>query len=74
MIMKKTTHDHNSVLFISQFFKVHEFADFEVMDLDACLRSTSKLAQFANNCGKILEFISYSTFPSLEENELHLFV
>ena len=63
-LWKKTTDDHNCVLFISLFFKAHEFADFEVMHLDACLRSTSKLAQFANKCGKILEISSYSTFPS----------
>ena len=57
------TSDNHCVLFMSGIFEGHELAGFEVMHLDSCLRSTGQLAQFANDCVKILELGCYSTFP-----------
>ena len=57
------TSDNHCVLFMSGIFEGHELAGFEVMHLDSCLRSTGQLAQFANECVKILELGCYSTFP-----------
>ena len=41
------------------------YPDFEVMHLDACLRSTGQLATFANDCAKILRLGCYLTIPCL---------
>ena len=57
------TSDNHCVLFTSGIYEGHELAGFEVMHLDSCLRSTGQLAQFANDCVKILELGCYSTFP-----------
>ena len=65
-LLKKITGNHHCVLFMSQLLDddVYVFPDFEVMHLDACLRSTGQLATFANDCVKLLRPDYYSTIPS----------
>ena len=63
-LLENVTGEQHCVLFMSQQSQqLHTLADFEVMNLDACLRSTGQLAQFANDCSKILQFPCYPTFP-----------
>ena len=65
ILRKKITGNHHCVLFMSQLLegREHVFPDFEVMHLDACLRSTAQLATFANDCAKELRLNCYSTIP-----------
>ena len=52
------------MLFKSLLFDAKKLETFDVIHLDACLRSTGQLAQFANDGVKILDFPCYSTHPS----------
>ena len=63
--MGKITGNHLCVLFMTYLLEGHEFVfpDFEVMHLDACLRSTGQLAAFANDCAEILSPIGFLTKP-----------
>ena len=63
--MEKNHRNPHCGLFMSYFLEGHEyvFPDFEVMHLDACLRSTGQLATFTNGCAKKLRLNCHSTFP-----------
>ena len=63
VLHKFSSHQH-CVLFMSEPLGSQGLPDFEVMHLDACLRSTGQLAAFANNLVNISELASYSTHPS----------
>ena len=64
IFLEEISRDNHCVLFMSQLFDDKKLANFEVIHLDACLRSTGQLAQFANDCVKMLNFSCYSTHPS----------